>query len=247
MNQYEPILDPIENQKRLRTHQVMDRLSVSQSGLAKMIQMSQGYVSHIVSGKKPITKKFVRSMREFCGVSVDWLISGEGEMFERSPAMPGGLTENSAPSAIADNQISGSYKHSGSLAPLVTIPQHGVPLSSWDEALQTSELTRLPSYVTAEVDVIFRFTGFSMFPRLKPDALLFASELPEVMCLPSGTEHIYILLYRNVLKAGFLNNHSALDQHLTLYFADDKRNAPERIPADQVSKVWFCSLVLQVP
>lgn len=233
----------LDEAKRQRVLQLMEHLSVSQSGLAKLIHMSQGYISHIASGKKPLTRKFVRHLREYAGVNIEWLLTGTGEMFD--PHFD--PSRISAPPETQSYPSPNELHETGRMVPLINIPQHGSPLGTWEDASQRAYMLRLPPVINPEIDTIFRVSGHALYPRIKPDALLFARRLPTVVHLPSGTEHIYILFIHQTLKVGYINNHHEADGKLTLFFADYNQNMPECLATDEIERVWYAALVLQLP
>ena len=233
----------LEEAKRIRVIELMEHLAVSQSGLSKLIHMSQGYISHIVSGKKPMTRKFVRNLREYAGVNIDWLLTGVGDMFDAS-YVPGRM---GSPLESGNGTAQDSLSEAGRSVPLINIPMHGEPLGDWDDIRRQAYLLRLPAVMAPEIDAIFRMAGFALYPRIKPDALIYARELPTVIHLPSGMEHVYIILARETLRVGYINNHHDEDGHIVLYFADDARNTPERYATAEIKRVWYAALVLQLP
>ena len=64
-----------------RTTMLLDALQISQHKLAERAGVAQSYVSAIKAGKTlPSVVMLVGLRREF-GVSLDWYLTGEGEMF----------------------------------------------------------------------------------------------------------------------------------------------------------------------
>lgn len=67
-----------------RLRQVLARASFTQRELAERLGMSPSYVSELVRGlKRPGTEFFIE-IRRVLGVSIDWLLTGEGAMFGSS-------------------------------------------------------------------------------------------------------------------------------------------------------------------
>lgn len=57
---------------------------VSQDDIAKLLGVSQAYVSALLSGKKAFGKKQAQKFAELFGLSPSWLLTGEGEMLRKS-------------------------------------------------------------------------------------------------------------------------------------------------------------------
>ena len=97
------ILANVSEQQRLKTEvgsrlrQVREQLNLSQADLARELDMEPGAIDHIERGRTfplfPILAGLVKRRR----VSADWLVSGEGEMFRGSEALPSLVGRGSGP------------------------------------------------------------------------------------------------------------------------------------------------------
>lgn len=67
-----------------RIGDVVGHIGINQAELARRLTLSPGYISEITRGHKRPGVDFLVGMRRELGVSVDWLISGKGEMFCRA-------------------------------------------------------------------------------------------------------------------------------------------------------------------
>lgn len=64
----------------LRLAQVLAYTGINQAELARRVGMSPGFVSDVLRGVKRPGPELLLALRKSCGVSVDWLLSGEGTM-----------------------------------------------------------------------------------------------------------------------------------------------------------------------
>jgi transcriptional regulator with XRE-family HTH domain len=64
-----------------RVGQVVTHFQVSQTEFARRIGVSPGFVSEVVRGNKRPGAEFLLAIRKVFGVSVDWLLTGEGTLF----------------------------------------------------------------------------------------------------------------------------------------------------------------------
>lgn len=72
-----------EDQMRERVHELMHREGVSQITFAKMIGRQQSNVSQILTGQRHIPRSFASEiMNAFPKVRKDWLVLGEGTMYD---------------------------------------------------------------------------------------------------------------------------------------------------------------------
>jgi transcriptional regulator with XRE-family HTH domain len=86
-------------------------LNLSQKELSQLLNVKQSYYSEVEAGKRPASAKFMSKLSDNQGVSIDWLVSGKGEMFlfddkkESSIKLHNSGTNNSLNS---DNKLSGN-------------------------------------------------------------------------------------------------------------------------------------------
>ena len=64
----------------VRLAQVLAYTGINQAELARRVGMSPGFVSDVLRGVKRPGPELLLALRKSCGVSVDWLLSGEGTM-----------------------------------------------------------------------------------------------------------------------------------------------------------------------
>lgn len=94
--------------KRLQI--VIDKLGWSQERLASEIVTSPSTVSRWLGGKMPPSKTSLRRIAQTCGVSLGWLVSGEGYMIPPPPikyedASPDQRREHNESVAVRDKMI----------------------------------------------------------------------------------------------------------------------------------------------
>jgi len=65
-----------------RLERLIETLELTQLSMAESLGISQGYVSQMVSGNRNISRTVLRSItKTFQNVNVQWLMTGNGEMF----------------------------------------------------------------------------------------------------------------------------------------------------------------------
>ena len=64
----------------LRLGQVLAYAGINQAELARRVGMSPGFLSDVIRGVKKPGPELLLALRKSCGVSIDWLLSGEGTM-----------------------------------------------------------------------------------------------------------------------------------------------------------------------
>lgn len=77
------VQDPAANEWQglpARIHQVLAHAGLSQTDLAKQLGLSTGFMSEITRGVKRPGPDFFMGVRRLLGVSIDWLMTGEGTM-----------------------------------------------------------------------------------------------------------------------------------------------------------------------
>jgi transcriptional regulator with XRE-family HTH domain len=66
-----------------RLRQFRENLDLSQREFSKCIDISQSYCSMLERGTLTINPLIMRTIYENFNISVDWLITGEGDIFRR--------------------------------------------------------------------------------------------------------------------------------------------------------------------
>lgn len=66
-----------------RLKQFRNNLDLSQRDLSKRLDISQTYYSMLERGKLPLSPLIMRIIFEHFNISLDWLITGEGDIFYR--------------------------------------------------------------------------------------------------------------------------------------------------------------------
>ena len=64
----------------MRLAQVLAYAGINQAELARRVGMSPGFLSDVIRGVKRPGAELLLALRKNCGVSIDWLLSGEGTM-----------------------------------------------------------------------------------------------------------------------------------------------------------------------
>lgn len=98
----------------------LKKQGITQSQLAEQYGCKQSFISEILSGKKPIPENILLSFSDNYNLSIRWLMTGEGEMFnprqsegyytinnkeihDNGTVIDGGNAANSPISASSDN------------------------------------------------------------------------------------------------------------------------------------------------
>lgn len=78
---------------RDRIKSLLDRLGVSQAEFVREVGLSKNQIGEILSGRaQSISTITAAKIHERYGVSLNWLLLGEGEMFVGEPPMPADAT-----------------------------------------------------------------------------------------------------------------------------------------------------------
>ncbi len=75
-----------------RLQQLMAQNSLSFQDIAEMSDASERTAKNIVYENKPLGMKLVRGLLKKTGVSIDWLLTGEGEMYRANRSASSGTT-----------------------------------------------------------------------------------------------------------------------------------------------------------
>lgn len=104
----------------LKSH--LKRLGYNQEQLSKMLDVSQPYISALVSGKKPFGKETAEKWQQTLGFSAGWLLTGEGPMLVNNSVNDLVNTSNaSAPAPSPPSNIEEIRSYEVPLLPLDAI------------------------------------------------------------------------------------------------------------------------------
>ncbi|MBP3532498.1 MAG: helix-turn-helix transcriptional regulator [Thermoguttaceae bacterium] len=72
----------------IRVKKVLDDLNISQAQLARDLNFTRGYVSHLLKGERELSASFIAQFCLAYNVNEQWLRTGVGEMFLTSQDEP---------------------------------------------------------------------------------------------------------------------------------------------------------------
>ena len=67
---------------------IRDKIGLTQKNMAEKLKVQKSVVSEIESGKRDISKNVILALVSEFGISADWLLTGEGEMFRENHTLP---------------------------------------------------------------------------------------------------------------------------------------------------------------
>lgn len=67
---------------------IRDKIGLTQKNMAEKLKVQKSVVSEIESGKRDISKNVILALVSEFGISADWLLTGEGEMFRENNPLP---------------------------------------------------------------------------------------------------------------------------------------------------------------
>ena len=92
--------------KEITTVLKSERRVYSDADLARILGISRGEMSNVISGKRPVSKRIVNNMStHFPEVNITWLLTGEGEMLKDTSAVAENHSVSIAGTEIKENKI----------------------------------------------------------------------------------------------------------------------------------------------
>lgn len=169
------------NEIGARLLDLLESLGLSQSQFALRLGVNQANLNQIINGKRPFGKNMQRRVISEFGVSLDWLLTGEGEMLKGSGGAPelGNEVENITPqeqAAIDRGLRDGTYR----MVPLVNIDSVGgmSSLNSIDPSEQYI-MKLIPFTEAREGDRAILQSGNSMAPNIPAGSALLIREVQD--------------------------------------------------------------------
>lgn len=101
------------------------RQGITQQEIGKVLGTSQSYVNSLFSGRNPIGKATAQKFSEAYGLSVAWLLTGEGEMMKK--AKPSGSVSASGGSVAVSGNNTATNNAAGDLIASLALSE-GIPI-----------------------------------------------------------------------------------------------------------------------
>lgn len=92
------------------------RQGITQAEIAERYGTTQAYINLLLNGKTPIGKSCAVKLHELYGLSVSWLLTGEGNMIDESTTNTVNINRDSV--KVGGN-VSGGIQQGGSLSEVV--------------------------------------------------------------------------------------------------------------------------------
>lgn len=165
-------------------HLITTRQIRSAAEFAKEIKTPASFVSEARSGKKSITAKFAEKInRTFPSISIDWLLTGEGDMLIEDA--------NTDTDTISDTDIIS--------VPLLPISAQGGTLNDFVVSVKESECERVISPIKG-ADFAMTVSGDSMAPEYPSGSQIFIKKINEQAFIEWGKVYVLDTCNGSVIK-----------------------------------------------
>ena len=154
----------------LKSH--LKRLGYNQEQLSKMLDVSQPYISALVSGKKPFGKETAEKWQQTLGFSAGWLLTGEGPMLVNNSVNDVVNTSSASAPAPSPSSIEEEIKR----VPLIPFEARGGQLDGFARnGVTLAQCETVPTpFKGAQFAISVR--GQSMSPTYPSGCVLFISK-----------------------------------------------------------------------
>lgn len=154
----------------LKSH--LNQLGYNQDQLSKMLDVSQPYLSALLSGKKAFGKGTAEKWQQMFGFSSGWLLTGEGSMLVNNSANNLVNTSNTSAPAVSSSSIEEETKR----VPLIPFEAQGGQLDGFARnGVTLAQCETVPTpFKGAQFAISVR--GQSMSPTYPSGCVLFISK-----------------------------------------------------------------------
>ena len=208
--------------KKERLEHFIAAMGYSVREFERAIGVSNGTVRHITDALSANLKEKISA--NFPQLSMNWLLTGEGEMLRSSKAAP------SQPDAKARPVLKEVTKGGLPLIPIDAV----AGFNGWDEC-GVSELDcthyDVPDFETAHADFLIRVSGSSMYPKYSSGDILACRKIDEITFLQWGK--IYVIDSRQgaMVKRLFPMESNA---DMVLCKSDNPNYPPFELPKEEI-------------
>ena len=152
--------------KSLKSH--LNQLGYNQDQLSKMLDVSQPYLSALLSGKKAFGKGTAEKWQQMFGFSAGWLLTGEGSMLVNNSENPSNTSAPAAPSSVQEED--------GNRVPLIPFEAQGGNLDGFARNGVTLAQCDTINSPFKGAQFAISVNGQSMYPNYPSGCLLFISK-----------------------------------------------------------------------
>lgn len=235
-----PVLNPPDPKMLERILELINAINVNRRNFAQSIQYSESYLSHILAGRKAITRKFTRSLRDSHGVNLHWFFTGEGEML--GPSIIPRKDKEDLNYWTGDPQAFPLEVPAG-LLPVFELPPDGKIASKWPKPLpRTIDRFKVDIYVGTTH--VFRLRSYEMYPRLSADDLMLCTLLPSLDSVMPSRRKVYVIQTGGRIITRYITHIHSQSNSIEVV-AEDPRLGPEEVlELSNIDFIWAARYLL---
>jgi len=226
---------------------LINNLRINRRKFAMSVQYSESYLSHILSNRKAVTRKFARNVRDLHNVNLHWFYIGEGEMLGNS-VFPRHADED-VNYWTADTKPFPVEMPNG-LLPVFELPPDGKLADSWPEPMpKTIDRFNIEHNASASQQITgsthaFRMRSYEMFPRLAPGDLVLCNHLESFESIVPSRRRVYVLHYNDQIVCRYITDFSEDKTSVELVSEDENLMPSVWIPVKDIKNLWIARHIL---
>lgn len=202
--------------------------------IAEMLDVDPAYINKLLTGKKAFGKKTAQQFQDLFGLSMSWLLTGEGDMLN-TPA-----TENAAPPA---------HMEDGVHLPVLDVDYKLVPIIHIDSVggiHSSNDIIEEPEYIEGYVpftgardgDLVIHESGDSMAPTIPAGSLMLVRRVDGWRDY-LGYGNIFVLVLRDGRRITKEVTRFDDNPHEFVYCVSHNDAVPnEELPKAYIVEVW---------
>ncbi len=219
-----------------RLNTVIDQLCVAPSELAKRSDIDASNFSKMLKGAQSITKKTLKKIADANHINLDWLLTGEGEMFTATDAPKSPLAKDDK------DGVAPSNFHEITYFPNVDGSMGGVQFM--DNSAETREVIVIPGY--SDCKLAINAYGDSMHPLIKSGQIVLMAEWQESFI---DWGKIYLVVTKSGYRAIKRLFPGSDGEHITCKSENETSHPPFEVERADILKIfivkgWICRDVI---
>jgi hypothetical protein len=220
---------------------LIQAMGVNRRTFAQSVQYSESYLSHILAGRKAITRKFTRALRDNHGVNLHWFFTGEGEMIGPSiMPRPSDADYNYWTSDPAPFPL----ELEPDLLPVFDLPPDSIIANQWPNPLP-KVIDRFKVDIYVGTTHVFRLRSYEMYPRLAPEDLMLCTLLPSLDTVMPSRRKVYVIQTGNRILTRYITQINNQQNSSIEVVAEDPVIGPvELIELAQIDYIWAARYLL---
>lgn len=213
-----------------RIQQLRKDLQLSQKLFAEKVNITQGALSQLESGKSTLSLPTIQKISEAFSIDCNWLVLGSGNLNSFAQQDKNVIT------GVINKQTKNREIPLESFIPLIDEEAHAGYLKQANdpEYISALDVYRIPGFESGSYRM-FEIEGDSMLPTIYPREIVVTERIIDFECIENGTLCVAITVDGIVAKRFYCYKE---EPHTYLFKSDNANYKTYSLSKEEVTEIW---------